>query len=606
MSAGGSGTTPQAANSFAIQRILTKLSLDYEDEDLTNTSTSTNEQQTTAPRELSAFSELPLMEPLQRALAGEGYVTPTPIQAGAIPLLLSGRDVLGCAQTGTGKTAAFALPILQSLAASRSRPKTKQRTKTKRGPRRRIKTLVLSPTRELAAQIGRSFEVYGRYLDFRQVVVFGGVSQVPQVKALRRGVDVLVATPGRLLDLHGQGHIDFGDVEFFVLDEADRMLDMGFIHDIRRVLRLLPSERQNLLFSATLPPDIKKLASSFLDNAARVEVSPPATTVELIDQFVMFVRKADKRRLLAELLRSQEIDRALVFTRTKHGANRLAKQLDRADIPAAAIHGNKSQGARTRALDGFRRGRTPVLVATDVASRGIDVDGITHVFNFDLPNEPESYVHRIGRTGRAGHAGVAIAFCDETEKKHLRSIEQLIDETLEVITDHPYHHKGAVPPPEKKRATRSGPSRSSRAGARRSSGSSRGSSRRSSRAPSNRPSNGPSRAPSNRPSNGPPRAPSNRPSDGPSRGSSNRPSNGPPRGPSNRPSDGPSRQKSRRSGGSGPRRSSRRPTTPSSDTRQKRTPSNPSGRPNSGNTGRRARRRRRGRRKEAARRGSNQ
>ncbi len=401
---------------------------------------------------MTTFSDLDLIEPLQRAVAHEGYESPTPIQAGAIPLLLQGRDVLGCAQTGTGKTAAFALPILQFLAEAPARP-----------GKRRIRVLVLSPTRELAAQIGESFRAYGRYLDFRHVVIFGGVSQTPQVETLRRGVDVLVATPGRLLDLQGQGFIRLDDVDFFVLDEADRMLDMGFIHDIRRVLRLLPPERQNLLFSATLPPDITKLASSFLHDPQRVEVTPPATTVELIDQSVMFVRRPDKRRLLAELLRTPELERALVFTRTKHGANRLVKQLDRAGISAAAIHGNKSQGARTRALDGFRKGTIPVLVATDVASRGIDVDGVSHVFNFDLPNEPESYVHRIGRTGRAGNTGLAIAFCDETEGEYLRDIEQLIGEEIPPITDQPYHYAPAVPPPRQpRRSPRQTSRRSSR------------------------------------------------------------------------------------------------------------------------------------------------
>ena len=393
----------------------------------------------------TTFSKLELIDPLLRAVAHEGYERPTLIQAGAIPLLLEGRDVLGCAQTGTGKTAAFALPILQYLAESRPRP-----------GKRQIRALVLSPTRELAAQIGESFRAYGRYLNFRHVVLFGGVSQVPQVKALRRGVDVLVATPGRLLDLVGQGHLHLREVEFFVLDEADRMLDMGFIHDIRRILRLLPDNRQNLLFSATLPPDIAHLASSFLHDPARVEVTPPTTTVELIDQCVMFVRRPDKRRLLAELLHSREVESALVFTRTKHGANRLVKQLVRAGIVATAIHGNKSQGARTRALDGFRRGTIPVLVATDVASRGIDVEGVSHVFNFDLPNEPESYIHRIGRTGRAGNEGIAIAFCDETEGGYLRDIEQLIEQEIEVITEHPYHYGPAIPPPARRRQPRTG------------------------------------------------------------------------------------------------------------------------------------------------------
>ena len=381
---------------------------------------------------MSSFSTLGLSEPLLRAVDACGYDTPTPIQAQAIPPLLAGEDVLGCAQTGTGKTAAFSLPVLQRLA---------RKPWTGRG-RRPIRALCLTPTRELAAQIGEDLEAYGKFLDLRHHVIFGGVGQNPQVRALRRGIDVLVACPGRLLDLEGQGHVDLSEVEFFVLDEADRMLDMGFIHDVKRVLRLLPERRQNLLFSATLPESILDLAGSFLHDPIRVEVTPTATTVERIDQKVMFVDRADKRRLLASLLNSQEegVEQAIVFTRTKHGANRLVKQLDREGIDAMAIHGNKSQGARTRALDAFREGRLEVLVATDVAARGIDVDGITHVFNFDLPNEPESYVHRIGRTGRAGREGQAIAFCDPSEELPLlKDIEKLIGEKVEVDPTHRWH-----------------------------------------------------------------------------------------------------------------------------------------------------------------------
>ncbi len=383
-----------------------------------------------------SFAELGLVEPLRRAVADEGYTHPTPIQAQAIPVLLEGRDLLGVAQTGTGKTAAFALPVLHHLS---ERPVG--------AGRRPIRALVLSPTRELAAQIHDRFSAYANYLQLRSMVIFGGVKQPPQVKKLHAGTDILVATPGRLLDLYGQGHINFRNVEYFILDEADRMLDMGFIHDIRKVLAVLPTERQNLLFSATMPPAIAKLARTFLRDPVRVEVTPASTTVERIEQSVWFCQRNDKRRLLAALLGDAEIDRALVFTRTKHGANRLTKQLDQEGISAAAIHGNKSQNARVRALDGFKSGEIRVLVATDVAARGIDVEGVSHVFNYDLPNEPESYVHRIGRTGRAGRGGVAIAFCDETEGDFLNDIERLIGERIEQVTDHPWHFAGAIPRP---------------------------------------------------------------------------------------------------------------------------------------------------------------
>jgi ATP-dependent RNA helicase RhlE len=356
---------------------------------------------------------------------------------------LQGRDLLGIAQTGTGKTAAFALPILEHLAK-----------KTDRAQRGTARALILAPTRELAAQIGDSFESYGRHLDLRHHVIFGGVGQNPQVRALKAGLDILVACPGRLLDLQGQGFVDLSQVDFFVLDEADRMLDMGFIHDVKRVLRLLPRRRQNLLFSATMPPAIVNLAGDFLHDPVHVEVTPNATTVERIDQKVMFVEQADKRRLLAEIIAQGDVEQAIVFTRTKHGANRLVKQLDEVGIQALAIHGNKSQGARTRALDAFREGTLSILVATDVASRGIDVDGVSHVFNFDLPNEPESYVHRIGRTGRAGRAGQAIAFCDETEGAYLRDIQKLIGEDIAIDDDHPWHTR--VPDPRSPRPPNGG------------------------------------------------------------------------------------------------------------------------------------------------------
>jgi ATP-dependent RNA helicase RhlE len=377
---------------------------------------------------LTLFSDLDLIPPLQRALTKEGYERPTPIQAQAIPPLLDGRDVLGCAQTGTGKTAAFTLPVLQHLDESRP-PRGK----------RPIRALVLTPTRELAAQIGASVGSYGRYLKLRHTVIFGGVKANPQIRDLRAGIDMLIATPGRLLDLMGQGHLSLREVEFFVLDEADRMLDMGFIHDVRRVLAELPSDRQNLLFSATMPPRVVELASSFLHEPVSVEVTPTATTVETIDQSVRFVERTDKPLLLIDLLQGAEVQSAIVFTRTKHGANRLTKKLDRAGVEAAAIHGNKSQAARTRALAGFRKGTVRVLVATDIAARGLDVDDVTHVFNYDLPNEPESYVHRIGRTARAGRDGVAISFCDASETDYLRDIERLTDQSIPVVEDHPYH-----------------------------------------------------------------------------------------------------------------------------------------------------------------------
>jgi len=384
---------------------------------------------------LDSFESLGLVEPLLRAVAAEKYETMTPIQARAIPPLLEKRDVLACAQTGTGKTAAFLLPIIDHLARNPARGKPP------------IRALVLTPTRELAAQIGDNFEAYTRFLDLRHRVIYGGVNQKPQVAALRRGIDVLIATPGRLLDLHGQGHIDFGHVNFFVLDEADRMLDMGFIRDIRKVLALLPKRRQNLLFSATMPNSIVKLASSFLYKPVRVEVDPQSSTVERITQQVMFVEKPNKKRLLVHLLEDPTIESAIVFTRTKHGANRVVKQLTKAGIEAAAIHGNKSQSARTKALAGFKNGSIRILAATDIASRGIDVDGISHVINYDLPNISESYVHRIGRTGRAGRDGVAIAFCDEGETAYLQDIEKLTDAPLTVVIDHEWHYPEAMPKP---------------------------------------------------------------------------------------------------------------------------------------------------------------
>jgi ATP-dependent RNA helicase RhlE len=379
------------------------------------------------------FESLSLAPPLLRALEALQFTEPTPIQERAIPPLLEGRDVLGVAQTGTGKTAAFGLPMLQHLAAKRPAGK------------RRIRALILAPTRELAAQIDDALGTFGAHLDLKHGVIFGGVNANPQIRMLERGLDIVVATPGRLLDLHGQGAIDFGGVEFFVLDEADRMLDMGFIHDIRRVVRLVPRDRQTLLFSATMPDAIAKLAGDLLRDPVRVEVTPQATTVERINQSVMFVQRDDKKRLLASLLDTGDVERAIVFTRTKHGANRLVQQLERAGFQAAAIHGNKSQNARVRELEGFKDGTIPVLVATDVASRGIDIDDVTHVFNYDLPNEPESYVHRIGRTARAGREGTAIAFCDETEGAYLRDIERTIGAPIPVVDSHPFHTDIKIP-----------------------------------------------------------------------------------------------------------------------------------------------------------------
>ncbi len=351
-------------------------------------------------------------------MSAEGYVDPTPFQSRAIPNVLDGRDLLGCAQTGTGKTAAFVLPILQRLAA---KPRTGN-----------IRALVLAPTRELAAQIGERANAYGRNVGLRHTVIYGGVGQRPQEEALRKRPDILVATPGRLLDLMEQGFVRLDAVEILVLDEADRMLDMGFIHDVRRIVREVPTKRQTLLFSATMPPAIAELSRTILIDPVRVDVVPQATTAEKIDQVVYHVAKKDKRALLERILLSPGVSRTIVFTRTKHGANRLVEQLDRAGIRGAAIHGNKSQGARERALEGFKSGAIPVLVATDLAARGIDVEGISHVVNYELPNVPEQYVHRIGRTARAGAAGHAIAFCDEDEKSLLRDIEKLIRQRIPV------------------------------------------------------------------------------------------------------------------------------------------------------------------------------
>jgi ATP-dependent RNA helicase RhlE len=374
------------------------------------------------------FDNLGLAEPLLRSLHEERYHTPTPIQAQAIPLILSARDVLGAAQTGTGKTAAFALPILHRLRETHaSHPRTP----------RAARCLVLAPTRELALQIDESFRVYGRHVRLAHAVVFGGVSQHAQVQALARGVDVLVATPGRLLDLLNQRLVDLSRVEVLVLDEADRMLDMGFINDIRKIVARVPQKRQTLMFSATMPPEIRALAQTILHNPASVNVAPVGTTIEKVDQSVYFVAKRNKPHLLAHLIKNNAISRALVFTRTKHGADRVVRQLHKAGIASEAIHGNKSQNARQRALTNFKNGRTTVLIASDLAARGIDVDDISHVFNFDLTHEPETYVHRIGRTARAGAAGHAISFCDADERESLRAIEKLIRKSIRVADGQP-------------------------------------------------------------------------------------------------------------------------------------------------------------------------
>ena len=391
--------------------------------------------------EITSFKDLKLMPALERAITKQGYTIPTPIQSQSIPGLLLGKDLIGIAQTGTGKTAAFVLPILQRM--------------TEKYPRT-IKTLVLAPTRELAAQIGESFSVYGEFLKFKHTVIFGGISQGRQVQALSKGVDIVVATPGRLLDLMNQRKLNLNSIEFFVLDEADRMLDMGFIHDIKKVIAKLPHKRQSLFFSATMSPQINTLAKSLLKNPIHVEVTPQATTVELIKQYVFFTDQSSKEKLLLELLRQKHLTSVLIFTRTKHRANKVAVYLNKHNIPADAIHGNKSQNQRTKAISNFKTGKINVLVATDIAARGIDIKNISHVINFELPNEPESYVHRIGRTARAGTDGTAFSFCAAEERNFLRDIEKLIKQEIEVM-DHTFHSEtaknavgtAAKPPPRK-------------------------------------------------------------------------------------------------------------------------------------------------------------
>lgn len=382
------------------------------------------------------FENLKLIEPILKALKEEGYSTPTPIQEKSIPILLQGKDLLGCAQTGTGKTAAFSIPILQKL----------YRTDNRKG----IKALILTPTRELAIQIGESFDAYGKYTGLRHTVIFGGVGQKPQTDELNRGVQILIATPGRLQDLINQGFIKLKTLDFFVLDEADRMLDMGFIHDIRRILKLLPTQRQTLFFSATMPPEIETLANSILTDPEKVEVTPVSSTVDTISQSVYFVEKKEKKDLLIHLLKNPSVESVLIFTRTKYGADKLARSLSKAGIPAEAIHGNKSQNARQRALTGFKAHTLRVLIATDIAARGIDVEQLSHVINYELPNIPETYVHRIGRTGRAGHDGTALSFCESEELPYLKDIQKLIGKTIPVIKEHPFITADGIQAREKK------------------------------------------------------------------------------------------------------------------------------------------------------------
>lgn len=378
------------------------------------------------------FKSFSLLPSILEALSQKGYSTPTPIQAQSIPHLMQGRDLLGIAQTGTGKTAAFSLPLLQRLAG--------HRVKTRPG---HLRALILTPTRELAAQIKDSVTAYGKGLNLKSAVIFGGVGYRPQTDAMARGQDILIATPGRLLDLINDGHVNFAQLEVFILDEADRMLDMGFIRDVKKVIALLPSPRQTLLFSATMPQDIAELAKGLLVNPIKVEVTPESTTVERIEQKVNLVEKINKPLLLKEILKDRSLKTVLVFTRTKHGADRVARHLEKEQISSAAIHGNKSQGARERALSQFKAGKMRVLVATDLAARGIDIPQVSHVINYDLPDDPTSYVHRIGRTARAGRDGLAISFCDQSEMKQLKAIEKLIKKTIAVDKSHAFH--GAPP-----------------------------------------------------------------------------------------------------------------------------------------------------------------
>lgn len=381
-----------------------------------------------------SFENLNLIEPILRALKTEGYTIPTPIQEQSIPIILDRKDLLGCAQTGTGKTAAFAIPILQILEGGKIYDK---------GPRA-IKCLILTPTRELAIQIGESFGAYGRHTGMKHTVIFGGVSQGSQVSALKSGIDILIATPGRLLDLINQKFVHLHHLKIFVLDEADRMLDMGFINDVKKIITKIPQKRQTLFFSATMPPEIQKLANTILVDPEKVEVTPVSSTADTIDQSIFFVEKGDKKKLLIHLLNDKAIKSALIFTRTKHGADKIVKDLVKAGIKTEAIHGNKSQNARQKALSNFKTGQLKALIATDIAARGIDIEELSHVINYELPNVPETYVHRIGRTGRAGSSGIALSFCDDEEMEFLKDIEKLISRSIPVMEEQPYHMKGAA------------------------------------------------------------------------------------------------------------------------------------------------------------------
>jgi ATP-dependent RNA helicase RhlE len=402
------------------------------------------------------FEDLSLSKSIQRAVFEEGYTNPTPIQEQAIPLVLAGSDLIGCAQTGTGKTAAFAIPIIHQLhRIVGSSKKAKE-----------IRALIVTPTRELAVQIGQSFDTYGKYTNLVQLTIFGGVSQIPQVDALRKGIDILIATPGRLLDLHKQGFITLDHLHTLVLDEADQMLDMGFINDVKKIVKLTPKNRQTLLFSATMPIAIRELAEMFLKDPEKVEVSPVSSTAENVEQHVYFVEKTEKRNLLYNLIKNQNLSDVLVFSRTKHGADNVVKALRKKDIPAEAIHGDKSQNARQRVLDAFKNKEVGVLVATDIAARGIDIDQLPYVINFDLPNIPETYVHRIGRTGRAGNEGIAISFCGKDEHQYWKDIQKLIKVEVKTISDHPYPwHAGSPetgPAAAQKNSNRSGGAHKSR------------------------------------------------------------------------------------------------------------------------------------------------
>lgn len=384
------------------------------------------------------FKDLNIIPEILKALSNENYTSPTPIQEQAIPPVLAGRDLLGCAQTGTGKTAAFAVPILQLLSQQQSN----------KGTKRQVRSLILTPTRELAIQIIENLQAYGKYTNLRSCAVFGGVSQNSQERALKQGADIVVATPGRLIDLMNQKLIDLQHVKIFVLDEADRMLDMGFIHDVKRIIAKMPKQKQTLFFSATMPPEISTMVKSILVNPVKVEITPVSSTVDKIQQSMYFVDKGNKQKLLIHLLQDKSIASALVFTRTKHGADRVVRELTKANIASQAIHGNKSQNARQTALSNFKSGATRVLVATDIAARGIDIDELSHVFNYDLPNIPETYVHRIGRTGRAGLSGIAISFCEIEEKPYLKDIVKVIGKSIPEVKDHPYPMLIMTPPPK--------------------------------------------------------------------------------------------------------------------------------------------------------------